>query len=595
MKKNGLKILFFLLGTTLNAQNFPYSNSLQHMNQFSVIDGGSREKEEMLNQDIEGTLTRGVLLTPDSQSEFNGISLANMIFLTDRGFSIDFEYFQWGNSERYNSGDGLALILYDGTQTAPSMGVEGAGLGYTYFGSTNNSSGEIYKRSGFTDGYVAFGLDTYGNFHQRRGENYEWRNGAIRAVKGSSETYYTRNWNSAISAFPENSSFFTVRGAAHNAKWLKSGNITDNNKGYPLLYAVNTFYEANSNRIGEYNGVSLSSTNDGTHEPRYVSTFDSAFDIRGGSYTDIPNSTGYRKAHIQFKKGIREYYNTDGTTLNYTMDAYFMTVYIDTETGSYKVAENEAIPISFVRKYLEANGSMNDGNQYIGNNVVTDYIGKAPATLGMAFTASTGAAYQNQLVRNVNISLPFSPVVADDVVFDVCPDRKGETILNPLVNDVAFNDNIYIHKVKGTPTVSLNNLVDIGTITSQPSINSIDVNSFKFMNYNSSTGKHEPTFDPYVNKVTGLGTFYYIKESANGTLLPADCYVAFVPESPTSALGKSQLLYYNIKNKPGNTSTGVDITAEDYRSSIATMSINFRSTICGKSHIITNKNVSEVK
>ncbi|TGN26853.1 L-type lectin family protein [Empedobacter tilapiae] len=594
MKKN-LLTLTILTGicSQLDAQTFPYSNSLQTSASYNLINGSTGVS---VNANVNGTQTKGVLLTPAEKDKFSGIELNGINFNTNRGFNIDFEYFQWGGS---NQADGIALVLYDGTTTNPSMGAKGAGLGYTYSkGSTTSSS-----TSGFTNGYLAFGFDSFGNFHRVRREGNEWRNGVYN-VSGSN-VYDGINPQSGSSSFPEltyqgdssnrnKASYFTIRGSSNNPKWIQNSTNSDNSRGYPLLYTVNTQVASDGTTNGVTNGASLSANDNGGHGTRKISSFN-PFNIRSGVYTEDIKNAGYRKAYLQFRKGKREYYNSDRVTINEVIESYFVDVLIETNTGRNTIVKNEQFRISAknvasraIRNYYDPNSS--NSTQASGFSTLS-FSGKAPNTLKMAITGSTGLYYQNQLVRNVNIALPYSPNAMNDAYSNIC--NNFPTIIgHPLTNDTAYNNDEYIERYEGTPTTSATDLKEMTHTVSTPSIDYIDTSSFSFMTMNS-TGEYEKvTPNQYLYTIPGVGTFQYIYQENGINLSPQNAYIVFTPISSGAALNNTFNMHYTIKNKPNMSVNGQALGDEEYRSAISTITVTTGSSNCSKPYIITNKNVT---
>jgi len=585
----------------LDAQTaqFPYSNSLQSSTTFTRI-GGSTENIIPVNATVANVATKGVLLTDANQYKFNGIELNNINFDTNRGFNIDFEYFQWGGT---NQADGLALVLFDGSTTNPTMGAKGAGLGYTY----NKTTGTDVN--GFSNGYLAFGFDTFGNFHKVRRQSDEIRNGLYSYSSGDTQVYDGKTESNFTNLAYDgtdgvNSSYFTIRGSAHNPKWLQANPSTatsDISRGYPLLYTVNTKFTSNGNAsTGVTNGASLAANGLGGHGTRKIATFANPFHIRGGAYTNDISNAAYRKAHLLFRKGIREYYNSDNTTINETLTSYFVDVVIETNAGKQIIAKNEQFrikaavtPSNAIRKYLDPRTDVTSTPSAISNYDVLDYRGEAPAKLKMAFTASTGLYTQNQLVRNVNIALPYAPIVTNKSVQNICPNVLSK-LNTPLKDDVAYNDDLYIERYVGTPQTAAASLVvhPNGHSISTPSANYIDVASFAFMTINSSGQYAKVSPNQHIQTIPGVGTLQYIYQANGVNLAPADVYINFMPIPGVTQLNSEFNVYYTIKNKPITGTNGAILGDEEYRSSLGTITVKTSNSNCGKPYIITNKNVS---
>lgn len=600
MKKNIFNIAF-LVGATIFVQaQFPYTNSLQKTGTYKEISGGTGVG---LNATVNSVATKGVLLTKNQISQFSGIELQGINFPTTRGFNIDFEYFQWGDGR----GDGLALVLFDASNNSPSIGAKGAGLGYAYSNNYNAST----ITNGFSDGYLAFGFDTFGNYHRLRRQSDDIRNGIVITDPELGKSNYIidaadyfTNLKYSGENDPANSSYFSIRGSSNNPKWIANTSSSDNSKGYPLLYTVNTMINGATSSV--VNGMSLSAANDGTHGSRNINTF-TPFDIRSGSYTEDIKSNAYRRAYIQFRKGVRQYFTTDPDTnpsavKNEEILSYFADVVVETNAGQKVIAKNEQFRISAtnnaansVKKYYDPT-SLSLDKTYLR---LLDFRGAAPQNLKMAFTASTGASFQNQLVRNVNITLPYSPIIVSDSYTILCPDNSS-VIGKPMSNDMGYNDDLYIQRYVGNPSTPTANLIVKTPIESQPNTSYLDSKSFAFMvlGNDGSYQKVNPAGvtpeDQHTLVVAGVGTFNYIyKDSLGNILSPTDTYITYTPTAGSTLASGLHSIYYSIKNTNVLSTNGNNLGTEEYRSSVGLINLNFSSTLCGKTHIITNKNITE--
>ena len=595
--------LLSLIGFTysVNAQ-FPYFNPLQNDNEIVKISNSNNDirtnQSVNINGDINGTgaiATKGVLLT-NTINQKNGFVLKDLEFETAHGFNIDFEYYQWGNgTSQYGFGDGLAMVLYDAKQKNPEMGADGAGLGYT---STYRSG---VWTNGFTDGYMAFGIDNYGNFANRMSTNGESRNGLTNKPTSGTEL---STWNGKKSTF-------VIRGSVYDNNLNGNSTINgDKNRryGYPVLRGVSTNEKYGSitinNQTLDYKVLSLRTNNDGTHSYNVNTQFGN-FDIRGGQYTDNYKGTGYRKTNIHFLKGQRKFYKTESDYKNRNSFAdravYLVTVKIETENNTYTILDNTGFSSdgSLNYTYYEDTGrnfsSTTVTNTYDGNNKRLTST-KAPEKLSMAFTGTTGGAMQNQLLRNVNITLPFSPEVKSYSNNSICPDAPQSKIVYPLTDAVGYQNDKYIVHIVGetdTPAGWVTQDIDQG----DKGINYIDPSSFSFMvldpvtnKYVKNTTPHE--LDIYDNTNQLIGKYHFVYKDQNGnSLSAAQSYVYYQPISNKPLTGQTHTVRYTVKNKAPEGGTN-QINQEVYRSSIGIIEYNFASTLCGKSHIITNKNVT---
>lgn len=482
----------------MNAQNsFPYFTSGNAASEFTIIPstGGSESA-------VVGLNNKGVRLTTNKSSQQGGVILSNLTFTTSKGFIASFEYEMSGApTSGYKGGDGLAMVLFDGSVTTPTLGAFGSGLGYGYRETTSTST----KLPGFSKGYLAVGLDYYGNFHRRHKNADESRNGVDLGVESDK-------------------SFITIRGPY---------NSVDPLKGYPVLFTRSTqFLDGKVLKLTtdmsdpDYNTAKYKSYTD-------ILPFD--FSIQNEAYSIDPNVKGYRKATISLLPG--QLANGD--------KVFYMTLKIQHETFETTIIEDFVFYEGKNIRYKEINKS------YItdpSRDVVADVLFQTPTTLKMAFTASTGGAYQSHFVRNIGVTLPFSPVTADDLRQDLCY-SCGTSSIAIFNNDIGYDSNIYIPK---NPPVGSNS--------------HLDYNSFRFKIYNTATGQYVATPNPHEYTIAGQGTFKYIN-SGN-----ASSHVIFTPDPAVVASGAyptEVAIYYDIKNK------NALIASDEYRSNTSKITLRF--------------------
>jgi type IV pilus assembly protein PilY1 len=97
-------------------------------------------------------------LTPAS-SQQKGAIVSNYTFPTDQGLQVVFTTYTYGG----NGADGMTFFLMDGA-TEPNLGSTGGSLSYSCSVDTSNTV------NGITSGFLAVGMDEYGNF-LNRGDN----------------------------------------------------------------------------------------------------------------------------------------------------------------------------------------------------------------------------------------------------------------------------------------------------------------------------------------------------------------------------------------------------------------------------------------
>jgi len=175
----------------------------------------------------------------------------------------------------------------------------------------------------------------------------------------------------------------------------------------------------------------------------------------------------------------------------------------------------------------------------------------------LGFAASTGAAYEQHIIRNVKLTLPYSAVANDDVVA-TC---KNQAVVIPVFNnDIAYKGAI---SIVTPPTGSKDN---------------IDYNTFSF------TKSSDTDLTLYRKKVTPQGTWSYNKTTG------------IVTFTPSSGFTGTTSITYTIKGRTLKDSNGKIIEPYGdtaYRSVPATITVNLKSTGCIYS-VISNKMVTQI-
>lgn len=164
------KALFFslllistFLADKISAQS-SYFNSFKTNNPGDVILGGNAK----LTSGIEDPVNNGVLRLTAAQQDKTGFAYINTAFPSLQGIKVEFEFFTYGGT----MADGITFFLFDGTSTFES-GQYGGALGYAQ--NNNNGTGR-----GMKNGFLALGLDEYGNF----GAATETKNGGFKKATG---------------------------------------------------------------------------------------------------------------------------------------------------------------------------------------------------------------------------------------------------------------------------------------------------------------------------------------------------------------------------------------------------------------------------
>lgn len=506
----GDEVLYILLILLCNqlcfGQNtFPYFNTGQTKEGFKVL---AESKDGNSSPGLVTFSEDGIRLV-DNTGQFSGVTIDGLTFSTSKGFILEFEFGLDSGSSK--PGDGIAMVLYDGSldNTDINMGDKGGALGYAH---TIKSNGANVK--GFSKGFLGLGLDLYGNYKNIRDEDSETRNGLLKDSDGN---------------------YVVLRGPY---------NSLEQYRGYPVLCAINT--EKNYNYY--LNRLS------GSREEKKRGFEGQRFEIRGGKLNAKPGEREYRKAIISLVPG--EEFNTS-TQLNES--GFFISVSIINGVYTSTVIKNYFLPTLGFIKFTEYTSKNNTVSSTMNINV--------PASLKMAFTGSTGAAYVRAYIRNIALSLPFSPIANDMSVQGVLVDVPS--LIKPLYSSFGYNSNVY--SVLNPPIKSVLYL---------------DKKSFRFKKYNPITKQPELTPDKYVLEENGVGKFTYDENTGEVTFTPVN---GFQGDKPYT-------FYYDIKNiKP---ITGTDISTEEYRSRTAAVTLNFVKKGTGVDvypSIIVNKGIKNIK
>ncbi|WP_413512942.1 hypothetical protein [Myroides odoratus] len=502
MKIKSIKIKFVLLVL------FGLNSSLFHA-QFPYFNSGQKKGDfTLLGESRTGLVTydRNGIKLLDAQHQYSGVYLNNLTFTTSKGFILEFEYgLDIGRMEDKKYGDGIAMVLFNANERNPQLGDKGGALGYAYtkkYGSNHTP--------GFTQGIFGLGLDLFGNYKKiTRGDN-EIRNGLTLNPEGN---------------------FVVLRGPY---------SVTSTSEGYPVLFAVGT--RTNTNLYLDRNTGKVISKQKGLIGQR--------FSLRGGVLNASSGETGYRKARISLVPGREDSSGQEG---------FFISVDIVNDSYISSIILNYFVPKAGSIKYEE---QMIDGMTPTAINSMSMMI---PSTMKMAFTGSTGAASVRAHIRNISLSLPFSPQVIDIVIPNVIYNRVFA--FKPLYSAVGYDSNVY--SVLNPPN---------------PSTLFLDLDSFRFKLFNANTKAYTVHDDPHHLVVPKVGDFQYNSSSGEVIFSPVEGFK-----------DKSYTLYYDIKNK--RPPTGVDISAEEYRSTTAAVTLNFTSEIplYRNPPLLVNKGVKTIK
>jgi gliding motility-associated-like protein len=130
----------------------------------------------------------GYLRLTSNQNNEKGYAISNALFPSANGLSVEFEYYIYGGT----GADGISFFLFDAIAEPFNVGGFGGSLGYAQYTNT------IPTSPGVSKGYLAIGLDEYGNFSNP----IEGRQGGLDGLKPGSVTL--RGKGDGNATVPEN-------------------------------------------------------------------------------------------------------------------------------------------------------------------------------------------------------------------------------------------------------------------------------------------------------------------------------------------------------------------------------------------------------
>ncbi len=191
-------VLVLLFSNAVRAQ-FPYNESFRNATAEGVVFGGSPSAflTAAMGTGVGGTsidpVGHGYLRLTNNTKNQKGFIYSTSSFPSSQGLSVDFEYYIYGGT----GADGISLFLFDATANPFVIGGFGGSLGYAQITTTTPVSPGVSK------GYLAIGLDEFGNFSNPT----EGRQGGIAGLRPGSVTLRGKGDGSALVA--ENYRFLT--------------------------------------------------------------------------------------------------------------------------------------------------------------------------------------------------------------------------------------------------------------------------------------------------------------------------------------------------------------------------------------------------
>ena len=447
---------------------------------------------------------KGVILT-NGKTQFSGIAIDHLTFKSNNGLTIEFEYLMYGGTMFENKyGDGVSFFLYNGEKNF-SIGASGAGIGYAY----NRSTSASYVKPGLDGAYLGIAIDNYGNFKNRM-----WTREGDRVIG-------INNSGPIQSRFP--TSHITVRGAMHPEGLTGYGNRGLRYSGYPVLYTTSTL-----------GGQSIQIDENGQYA--FVdSTLDSPFPVRPAGESLQYGDANYRKVIVKLVPGdegnmIVTVLMQHGTTISTIIDQYVYPQSILYYENANSTGANST---------AETSGTGPDQQVLLETRV--------PESFKIGFSASTGAASQIQVIKNIKVSLPYFPKTIDTHI-EGCSTTR-EFAFYPFKNDQFY---------KGK----------IGQNTNPMPGNDSSFIDFSTFRFEDQQGQALTTALQY--EQAGIGVWEFN---------PTTGYVTFKPN--IGFIGKASI-YYSAKGKGTN---GGPFDQDIYRSGATKIEIDIQKCTAKKARI----------
>lgn len=201
-----LFLIFCLLSLQQSFAQFPYIESFRRSTANGIVFGGApsafltaggngldiaTQTHTGVPIDLEN---QGYLRLTSNAKNQKGYIYSSSDFPSSNGLSLDLEYYSYGGS----GADGISFFLFDATANPFVIGGFGGSLGYAQITTTTPVSPGVSK------GYLAIGIDEYGNFSN----NGEGRQGGFFGTRPGSVTLRGSGNGDALT--PNNYRFLTT-------------------------------------------------------------------------------------------------------------------------------------------------------------------------------------------------------------------------------------------------------------------------------------------------------------------------------------------------------------------------------------------------
>lgn len=342
---------------------------------------------------------KGLLLTPAEKSKFGAVGFSNIAFNSSNGLVVEFEYSMYDGTNA--PADGISVFLYD-ADAQFEIGADGAGLGYSY----------IDKQLGLNGAYLGVGFDQYGNFKNRTN--------VVNGINPNKDPIFATDCRNQQ---------ITLRGAMSYENDSNGNLVGRRDKGYPVLYSqfvdalgyapapikyagavLKDNIEGVGGDIKAYNGLGKL-TNPFVLRPEGLSTEIEDENYRKATIALLPHKDGGMSISVEVQHG------TEKSTV---IDKYHYRTkfdYIDDHNASFSTRDS--------------------------------LIANVPKAFSIGFAASTGLEYQNNLVRDVKISIPYFPETTDVTRYHCTGPFKEKVIENVFEEDVFYNGSLVYIPVGG--------------------------------------------------------------------------------------------------------------------------------------------------
>lgn len=416
------------------------------------------------NQSLRSTTAPVGIVRPNPNSNSARFTESGLILTENARNSFGAILF---NGSKFDLTNGIELefeySMYGGTTFD---GVNGDGLAvFLYDANTSpvniGNSGGGLGYINLSGAYLGVGFDQYGNFKKEMLGPVGWANRIIQGGLTGADNVGDMN------------SHITLRGNAASGQHVLT------------TIATRSFQGENPNRIWD-NAAKRYVI------PQFRMSSTDAFELRPAGLSTSDGSSTYRKAFLSLLP------HRDG--------GFRVTVRVQNGSRITTVIDNYHYPNAITLSNRIANTT-------------------PPKQFRIGFAAATGSATQTHLIRDLSISLPFTPNTKEDEINSFC--NGFGSGLDPFVNDTFYNGHLYDNPRAGSGE-------------------NVDVNSFWFVD---KDGKRLSTTNRWIEREKGVWEFDPVKR--------------LVYFKPFANFSGSVTVHYTIK---GSASQGGPFNQEVYRS-----------------------------